>query len=250
MVLRFDLIMAVLAALALSCQPQEPRPEPEPDGPGASKRVPLAYEPPQEPDYPRAEWVGDACGYWPAERTAADIDLVVIHTCQWEFYDCWAYLASCHRPSSSAHYVVQSSDGLVVQMVGEAHRAWHATCVNDRSIGIEHEGYVQDPDLWFTDAMYCSSANLVRWIADRYAIPLDRDHIMGHDEANALYCNGTHTDPGPGWDWDFYMHLIRQGCDPCFPGERRCRDGADLVECNGDGMTWTTVGPCSTVTGP
>lgn len=245
MKLMFILIFSAL--FALSCRENREQP-PENSVESTSS---AAYSPPSgAPDYPRAEWVGEACGYWPVDRTGADIDLIVIHTCQCGFYDCWAYLQSCHKPSSSAHYVVRSSDGHVVQMVNDRHIAWHATCVNSKSIGVEHEGYIQQPDLWFTDAMYCSSANLVRWLADSYAVPLDRDHIIGHNEANALYCGGTHTDPGPGWDWDYYMKLIRNGCEPCTPGESRCSEKGKLIEtCDESGMTWSTqekqvIPPC------
>ncbi len=197
-------------------------------------------------DYPRAEWVGPACGYWPSDRTGADIEMIVIHTCQMPFYDCWAFLHSCHKPSSSSHYVVRSGDGHVVQLINDRHVGWHATCVNFKSIGIEHEGWVETPEEWFTDAMYCSSANLTAWLADQYGIPMDRAHIIGHDEANRLHCGGTHTDPGPGWDWDYYMMLVTNGCDPCTPGEKRCsKSGAWVEECDESGMTWTSRDHCA-----
>jgi hypothetical protein len=61
----------------------------------------------------------------------------------------------------SSHYVVRSSDGQITQMVAEKDTAWHARSANPYSIGIEHEGYVDQPS-WFTDAMYRSSAALTR----------------------------------------------------------------------------------------
>ncbi|NEE28364.1 N-acetylmuramoyl-L-alanine amidase, partial [Streptomyces sp. SID7982] len=75
--------------------------------------------------------------------------------------------------------------------------------VNSSSVGIEHEGYVDDP-AWYTEAMYRSSAALTKHLAARYAIPKDRSHIIGHSEAPGA----THTDPGPNWDWNHYMQLI------------------------------------------
>ena len=227
-----------LALILLSCA----RPGPEAGLPAESGPPP--YTPPTGADDPRAEWVGEACGYWPVDREPADIDLVVIHTCQMGFYECWSYLHSCHERSSSAHYVV-SSAGEVVQMVADRHIAWHATCVNPWSIGIEHEGWVEEPQVWYTDAMYCASAAVVRRIADLHAIPLDREHIISHLEANQRYCGGTHHDPGPGWDWDWYMKLVREGCEPCMPGEHRCpADGTAVERCDPSGMTWSTVFDC------
>jgi MYXO-CTERM domain-containing protein len=92
-------------------------------------------------------------------------------------------------------------------MVRHADTGWHAgnRTYNQESIGIEHEGFVADPGRWYTDAMYESSARLVRHLAATYSIPLDRAHIIGHVEVPGA----THTDPGGGWDWDRFMALVR-----------------------------------------
>ncbi len=81
----------------------------------------------------------------------------------------------------SAHYVIRSSDGQITQMVEENDTAWHGRNWNGRSIGIEHEGWVDQPR-WFTDAMYRSSAALTREICQRWGVPMDRRHILGHVE--------------------------------------------------------------------
>lgn len=60
--------------------------------------------------------------------------------------------------------------------------------------------------------MYQSSAKLVRYLADIYDIPLDRQHIVDHDQHHGLAparAKKMHTDPGPYWDWDYYMDLVR-----------------------------------------
>ena len=99
------------------------------------------------------------------------------------------------RSSVSAHYGVGKS-GRVHQFVQEADTAYHAGIVvrpswrllepginpNFYTIGIEHEG--QPQDLW-PDEQYCASAALVREIAERWKIPLDRDHIIMHREIRA-----------------------------------------------------------------
>ncbi len=108
--------------------------------------------------------------------------------------------------------MIRSSDGEVTQTVRDADTAWHARSGNPYSIGIEHEGWVDEP-AWFTDAMYRSSAALTSHLADRYGIPKDREHILGHVEVPG----NDHTDPGPHWDWDYYMELV--GGDPGDPGE-------------------------------
>ncbi|MHC5904687.1 N-acetylmuramoyl-L-alanine amidase [Streptomyces sp. S6] len=114
----------------------------------------------------------------------------------------------------SWHYTLRSSDGHIAQHVKTKDVAWHAGnwYVNAASVGIEHEGFLARPDAWYTEAMYRASARLVRYLAHRYGVPLDRQHILGHDNvpgpatANVA---GMHTDPGPYWDWRHYFELLK-----------------------------------------
>jgi hypothetical protein len=79
------------------------------------------------------------------------------------------------------------------------------------SIGIEHEGFAAEGATWYTEAMYQSSAKLVRYLAKKYDMPLDRDHIIGHDNVPGLTDTRVptmHWDPGPYWDWSHYMELV------------------------------------------
>ncbi len=165
----------------------------------------------------------DYGNYDPANRPADGnhVRYIVIHdtegsydgTVQW-FQDPVAY--------TSAHYVIRSSDGAVTQMVHTKDVAWHAGNwnINAESIGIEHEGVAVDGATWYTDAMYRSSAKLVRYLANRYHIPLDRQHILGHDDVagDGNYAN-SHWDPGPFWDWDRYLSLLHGAREPSTAGK-------------------------------
>ncbi|MBM4394000.1 MAG: N-acetylmuramoyl-L-alanine amidase [Deltaproteobacteria bacterium] len=144
----------------------------------------------------------------------SSVDTVVIHTVQGSYSGAVSWIQNSSS-QVSAHYVIRSSDGQITQMVGEEDIAWHAGHwdTNERSIGIEHEGYVEDPAKWYTDSMYRQSAALVRDICDRYGIPKDRSHIIGHFEVPGCASAGgggsnCHTDPGSGWDWDYYISLV------------------------------------------
>ncbi|MFD0134338.1 N-acetylmuramoyl-L-alanine amidase [Streptomyces sp. NPDC127159] len=113
----------------------------------------------------------------------------------------------------SWNYTVRSTDGLIAQHVKAKDVAWHAGnwYINAKSIGIEHEGFLVAPDAWYTEAMYRSSARLVRYLAAKYRIPLDRQHILGHDNVPGTTTStipGMHTDPGPYWDWRHYFELL------------------------------------------
>ncbi|MEV0742704.1 peptidoglycan recognition family protein [Streptomyces sp. NPDC050549] len=123
-------------------------------------------------------------------------------------------ISSFQQPSTyaSAHYVI-GADGSVTQMVPTKDIAWHAgnKYVNDHSIGIEHEGYALDYGSWYTEQEYQSSVALVGYLAQQFGIPLDREHIIGHDDVPgplSAYYEGMHWDPGPWWNWSHYLSLL------------------------------------------
>lgn len=105
----------------------------------------------------------------------------------------------------SAHYGIGKT-GEIHQYVGESDRAWHAGRLvsptwrllkaevnpNWYTIGIEHEGTENTP---WSDALYKASAGLIETICRRWAIPCDRDHIIGHREIRTdKTCPGLEVD--------------------------------------------------------
>lgn len=166
----------------------------------------------------------DYGNYDPANRPADGntIRYIVIHDTEGS-YDGTVQWFQNPNSYTSSHYVIRSSDGEVTQMVRTKDVAWHAGSwnMNTNSIGIEHEAVAVDGATWYTDAMYRSSATLVRYLAEKYDIPLDRQHIVGHDDvAHDGNFRNSHWDPGPFWDWNRYMKLIRAD---------KPRHGRDLV---------------------
>nr|WP_253266285.1 N-acetylmuramoyl-L-alanine amidase [Streptomyces sp. 6-11-2] len=119
----------------------------------------------------------------------------------------------------SWNYTLRSTDGHIAQHVKAKDVAWHAGnwYINAKSIGLEHEGFLASPDAWYTEAMYRSSARLVKYLARKYDIPLDRQHILGHDTVpgpTSASIPGMHTDPGPYWDWQHYFKLLGRPFEP------------------------------------
>ncbi|QEU91659.1 N-acetylmuramoyl-L-alanine amidase [Streptomyces kanamyceticus] len=159
-----------------------------------------------EVDARGAQWVAASDYNWRRADRPDDypIDRVVIHVVQGSYRTA---LRVFQDPAhgAAAHYVVRA-DGHVAQMIRELDVAFHAgnKSYNERSIGIEHEGFV-DRKSSFTDAMYAGSARLTAGICERYDIPVDREHIIGHVEVPGT----DHTDPGPYWDWDRYISMVR-----------------------------------------
>ncbi|WEH19697.1 N-acetylmuramoyl-L-alanine amidase [Streptomyces sp. VNUA24] len=184
----------LLRGTALATIPYVLLPSPRADNrPPPVDRAPALWEP------------ASAANYTAADRPAGQpIDLVIIHVTQTTYKNT---LPVFWNPAKqvSAHYLLRSGDGRVTQCVREHDIAWHAGdwAYNARSIGIEHEGWVDRPE-WFTGAMYEQSARLTSAICDTYGIPKDRAHIIGHHEVPGT----DHTDPGPHWDWDLYIRLV------------------------------------------
>jgi hypothetical protein len=109
-----------------------------------------------------------------------------------------------HDPNArvSAHYCVSKS-GDIHQYVDEKDTAFHAGTIdkpdwtglkpgnapgtfinpNFYTIGIEHEGFADDP---WPDTQLATSAALVGEIAQRWSIPLDQGHVIRHHQIRFL----------------------------------------------------------------
>ena len=103
----------------------------------------------------------------------------------------------------SAHYIV-GQDGEVVQMVAHNDVAWHAGSANGTSIAMVQvaipRGLMPPP------VQLAASAALVDWLCAQYGIPADRDHILGHAEADG---RPTHRAcPKAVWAWDPYYGML------------------------------------------
>ena len=174
---------------------------------------------------PKVSWLKGEGNYTKSHRGPQAIDMVVVHVTEGKFWGSISWLRNQHSHASS-HYIV-SRKGRIVQIVHDSDIAWHAGNwkVNVHSIGVEHEGWVDDA-AGFTDAEYRASARLVAYIARRGLMPIDRRHIIGHDEVPnpsdpaLLGGSDAHTDPGTTWNWTRYMRLVRRFAIPPKPKPR------------------------------
>lgn len=163
------------------------------------------------PDYSRARWYGAYSGnYGRANRPSSNrIDKVVIHCVNGSWSSAINWFRD-PRAGVSAHYTVRSSDGFIGQSVEEKDIGYHAGNwpVNQNSIGIEHEGYGNNPSRWFTPELYNSSARLTAYLCKKYGIPIRRggvnmSGILAHRQATSTYCPGE-------FDFDRYIRLVKQ----------------------------------------
>lgn len=124
--------------------------------------------------------------------------LIIVHTTVGSFESALSWFA---RASSgvSSHYVV-GLDGRLAQLVNEGDTARHAGRVlrptaspivqsaqdpNLISVGIEFEDGGDPFAVHRPSTQYETGARLIAGIARRWAIPLDRDHVIGHREVFA-----------------------------------------------------------------
>jgi hypothetical protein len=140
------------------------------------------------------------------------IEYIVIHDAE-GYFDGTTRLAQ-DKNWVSWHYTLRSSDGHIAQHLKAKDVGWHAGnwFVNAKAIGLEHEGFAAAQGTWYTEAMYRTSAKLVRYLALRLDIPIDRHHIIGHDNVQGILpgnVRGMHWDPGPYWDWAHYFELLK-----------------------------------------
>jgi N-acetyl-anhydromuramyl-L-alanine amidase AmpD len=140
------------------------------------------------------------------------IKYIVLHDTE-SSYDAAIKTFQTAGSGDSAHYVMRASDAAVTQMTHTKDIAFHAGnyWFNMHSIGIEHEGYAAHGATWYSQAQYRATADLVKYLAAKYDIPLDREHIIGHDNVPGpqdSYVRGMHWDPGPYWDWTAFMDMV------------------------------------------
>lgn len=211
----------VVAAMSLACVLLQSAPA-------------LAAPPPY---YPPIEWIPAARANYDVGRWSA-IGGIVIHTTDGP----WTSAVNWFRNSRSrvsSHYIVKAWGGGIIQMVAESDTAYHARNANPWSIGIEHE-FAPRWGIYHTDAQYRASAQLVCAIARRYGIPIDRNHIVGHRELP----DANHADPGPSWNWSYYMSLVR-GCSVqrAQAAARSIRTVADHANVPAAGLKFDDVSP-------
>lgn len=194
------------------------------DGP-VPDQLELAEPPPDREGARELAEYPDSESFTPALRfrhggAGRQIERIVIHiTCgQADYRRTVRYFQNPTRDGqpvyASAHYVV-GQGGQVVQMVRHQDIAYHAGHANSGSIGIEHvarpprEWGHSDPGFPPTLEQYQASARLVRFLAEQHQVPLDREHVLGHAEADH---GTTHENcPNGAWDWDLYMQLLWDG---------------------------------------
>ena len=183
-----------------------------------------------------------------------DIDYIVVHDTEGDYPRAIELVTD--PTYVSWQFTMNSANGHIAQHLDMKDIGWHAGnwYINMHSIGIEHTGFAATGATWYTEAMYRASAKLVRHLADKYTVKLDRAHVIGHDQVPGILpanVRGMHWDPGPYWDWEHYMKLLKAPIEADGPNRKFTKvmtvapgfdDNQQLVtDCKG-----ANTGPCAT----
>jgi N-acetyl-anhydromuramyl-L-alanine amidase AmpD len=185
--------------------------------------------------YPQAKWFSrTAQGGFEEGRQGRKLDLVILYTTEHA-----AEKASRlwrESESLSGHYIV-TMEGEVWQFLRDADTGWHAGNreYNLRSIAVAVEGFAdptnsENPSKdtsWQTEEEFESLANLMKWLCQRHAIPIDRAHIIGKNqvpgvkteafpESGPQYWGGASNKSSPGAFWNWGRLMEKLGRPPVY----------------------------------
>lgn len=184
----------------------------------------------QTVDYPSAvpNWVND-CNYG-SNRSTTNIDTFIIHwigsgtvegainwfnTCPGSDSGQRGFIPGTSKlfGPSSAHFII-SENGDIQQLVPIDKVAYHAKGVNTRSIGVEHEATLNNPEFWDSAKLIKSSVNLACHFTDLLNISTKRGvpGIEGHTFVPTV-TSGTKC-PG-SIDWDNWFQMLEINCSLC-----------------------------------
>lgn len=172
--------------------------------------LPCSFDPAYYDEYQTAN--GTTYGnYYQADRKPGDIKYLVIHDIEGSAQ---AAINTFKKPGVSSNYVI-SDQGEVTQMVQVKDMPWTNgnMWVNQNAISIEVAGYAADPS-GYTDASYAATAKLVKYLAEKYGIPVNRQQVIGHNNVPGVSAGSQksqHWDPGPYYDWN---RLLREAGAP------------------------------------
>jgi N-acetyl-anhydromuramyl-L-alanine amidase AmpD len=184
--------------------------------------------------YQPAAWAGPVSdnSYAPG-RGAEQIQYIILHTTEHSASAAQSLWLGGH--GVSGHYLV-TTEGFVRQFVRDNDTAFHAGNLryNRRSIGIAVEGFADPANRenpakdcsWQTATQFDALATLIRRLTDKYAIPIDRMHIIGKnqvpsynekvEELDERNWGGATNKYAPGSTWNWTALMRRLGREPRF----------------------------------
>ena len=163
-------------------------------------------------------------------ETPRHVRLVVIHDMEFPervsaAEDVARYFATTTTPAS-AHVCIDSDS--IIQCVYDRHVAYAAPGANHDGIQVELAGFgAQQKMEWLDRYGVCMLANAADAVA-QYCLKYDirarqltdeqlkdgvSGGIIGHYQASKVFKKSTHTDPGPGFPWSYFIRSVQNMID-------------------------------------
>lgn len=152
------------------------------------------------------------------------VSLIVLHTAEApERADTAEAVANYFKnpaTKASAHWCVDSDSR--VRCVYDTAAAWAVPPVNNRALSLEFAGYANQTTVNWMDPYSLATLDVgalcvAEW-CDQFDIPIRRlgtaallageKGIAGHADVNQAFRGSTHTDPGAGFPWDYFLARV------------------------------------------
>ncbi|CFX70436.1 N-acetylmuramoyl-L-alanine amidase domain [Syntrophomonas zehnderi OL-4] len=144
-------------------------------------------------------------------RGGKKIIAIVLHITAGLFPGCLGWMRN-PAAKASVHYLITKT-GEIYQLVQDTDTAWHAGIVNKPTwilydgsnpnrytLGIEFECLAGGE---LTETQYQAGLWLISSLTEKYKIPVDQEHIIGHYRIDSV---DRPNDPGPYFPWGRLFH--------------------------------------------
>jgi hypothetical protein len=186
-------------------------------------------------------WVGSNGKHTPANRTAADIEFVFLHSSEGGYEGAISWMHN--NVLASYHFIVRQDGRDVAQMVSTKDIAWAGGTAysNAKGLHICMAGYAAQG---YSDECLKTTAKIVKWCLDKFEVPVQfafdinnstkrqllRAGLAGHEHIPGA----DHTDPfaddqpGHRQRWEKFMEYVKGGSAPAPKPEPKPSPGKGL----------------------